>query len=159
MNVYAPSCELSIDEGMTGFKGRIYFRQCLPSKPHRYGMKFWCCAESKTGYVLNFHFYTGKDADFDKDIGLGHHVVKNIAMPYLNKNHHLFFDNFFSSLALTQDLLNKKTYSCCTTRPNRKGWPMKGETKQKKGEVKFLQNGNVVGTQWTDKRIVRMLST
>ena len=33
MNVYAPSCQLSIDEGMIGFKGRIYFRQYLPSKP------------------------------------------------------------------------------------------------------------------------------
>ena len=73
-------------------------------------MKFWCCAESKTGYVLNFHFYTGKDADFDKDIALGHHVVKNIAMPYLNKNHHLLTIFFLP-------LLLPKIYS--TTKPTR----------------------------------------
>ena len=60
LNVFAPQCELSIDEGRIGFKGRKHFQQYLPSKLQRYGLMFLCCTESKSCYVLNLRFYTGK---------------------------------------------------------------------------------------------------
>ena len=84
--------------------------------------------------------------------------MKSIATPFQNRNHHLYYDNFFSSMALAKDLLQQKTYSCATTPPNHKGWPLP-KSKQKKGECSFLQDGNLVATQWTDKRQVNILST
>lgn len=36
---YCPQRELSIDESMIKFKGRVFFRQFLPSKPIRFGIK------------------------------------------------------------------------------------------------------------------------
>ena len=60
LNVFAPQCELSIDEGTIGFRGRKRFRQYLPSKLQGYGLMFSCCTESKNCYVLNLRFYTGK---------------------------------------------------------------------------------------------------
>ena len=57
---YTLHCELSIDEAMVGFKGRLSFIQYLPKKPTKWGMKAYVLADSKTGYVYNWRLYTGK---------------------------------------------------------------------------------------------------
>lgn len=159
-NIYRPSRDLSIDEAMIGFNGRLHFKQYIPSKPSPYGIKVWCLAESKSGYMLNFSFYTGKNNNSDLPHGLGHHVVTNISQQFLHKNHCFYFDNFFSSIKLAEDLLNMKTYSCSTTRPNRKGWPFKEKTTRRAaGSIKMLQKGPIVATQWIDKRQVNIIST
>ena len=67
------------------------------------------------------------------------------------KNHAVFFDNFFSSVNLAEDLLAEKTTCYGTIRPNRKGWPLPNNKKQKPGEVKMKQKGQLVAVQWTDK--------
>lgn len=36
---YNPDQRLSIDEGMIGFKGIIHFRQYMPAKPTKWGIK------------------------------------------------------------------------------------------------------------------------
>ena len=36
---------------MIKYKGRLYFRQYMPKKPVKYGIKVWMAADSKTGYV------------------------------------------------------------------------------------------------------------
>ena len=51
--------ELSIDEAMVGFKGRLSFIQYLPKKPTKWGIKAYVLADSKTGYVYNWRLYTG----------------------------------------------------------------------------------------------------
>ena len=56
---YHPSRELSIDESMIGFKGRLSFLQYLPKKPTKWGMKAFVLADSKNGYTYNWRLYTG----------------------------------------------------------------------------------------------------
>jgi hypothetical protein len=50
---------VSVDESMVKYKGRLAFRQYLPMKPVKWGIKVWVMAESNTGYVNNFQVYTG----------------------------------------------------------------------------------------------------
>jgi hypothetical protein len=38
---YNPNKEQSIDEGMIAFKGRLSFKQYLPAKPTKFGIKVW----------------------------------------------------------------------------------------------------------------------
>ena len=57
---YIPHRELSVDEAMVGFKGRLSFIQYLPKKPTKWGMKSYVLADSSTGYVWNWRWYTGK---------------------------------------------------------------------------------------------------
>ncbi|KAK3800657.1 hypothetical protein RRG08_003064 [Elysia crispata] len=45
------------------------------------------------------------------------------------------------------------------TLSNRKGWPHKDGKSQKKGDVRTLQKGNIVATQWTDIKPVNLLSS
>ena len=161
---YNPSKNLSVDEGMIAFKGRLSFRQYMPAKPTKYGIKVWMCADSATGYVLNHEVYLGKDKDNKDGVdldenGLGHYVVTSMTKPFHGRYHHVYFDNFFNSPKLLQDLLGKKTYACGTVRSNRKGLPPK--KKLGTGEIHIEQKGNtnLVYTQWKDKRDVAVLST
>ncbi|XP_060076855.1 piggyBac transposable element-derived protein 4-like [Ylistrum balloti] len=59
---YCPHREMSTDETLIPFKGRTKFIQYIPSKPHKWGLKVWTLAESKTGYMYNWEMYTGKQA-------------------------------------------------------------------------------------------------
>ena len=51
--------ELSVDDAMIGFKGRLVFIQYLPKKPTKWGMKAYVLADSSTGYVWAWMLYTG----------------------------------------------------------------------------------------------------
>lgn len=60
---FKPTKNLSVDEHMIGFRGRLSFRQYMPAKPTKYGIKVWMAANSSNGYVLNFAVYLGKEVD------------------------------------------------------------------------------------------------
>ena len=65
--------------------------------------------------------YTGKVGSAEKQ--LGQRVVKELTCHLKGKNHHVFFDNFFTSEQLIQDLLKDGIYGCGTARKDRKGFP------------------------------------
>ena len=50
---------MSLDESMTGFKGGITFKQYMPKKPTKWGLKAFVLADSATGYAYNWRLYTG----------------------------------------------------------------------------------------------------
>jgi hypothetical protein len=54
---------------------------------------------------------------------LGASVVKNMVQPLHGGGYFVFYDNFFSSVELAKDLLEKKVYTIGTTWVNRKKWP------------------------------------
>ena len=86
------------------------FAKCRPP----WGVKVWELRESKTGYCLNFDVYTGRVEGRLPEFGLGRRVVMNMMQPYLDRQHHVYFDRFFASPKLTDDLQRRGTYSCCT---------------------------------------------
>ena len=163
---YKPGREISIDEAMIKFSGRVHIKQYMKGKPTPWGIKVWAAADPRTGYLLDFDVYTGKDRTRLPG-GLGQHVVMKMGRHYLQKGHHFYYDNFFTSVELANRLLAEKTYSCGTIRMNRKGWPKelkfskktKKDEKLRPGQVKMMQMGNLVATAWQDKRLVAVLST
>lgn len=162
-NYYKPQRDLAVDEAMIGFKGRFCLKQYMPKKPVKWGMKMWAIACSKTGYFLGGKLYLGKKEPKNSDLLLGEQVVLNLAEPFFGKNHHVYYDNFFSSFNLCNILLQKDTYSCGTVRSNRFGWPTELKTPKKlklvRGESVSLQSGRVVATVWRDNRDVMFFST
>ena len=138
---------------MIAFKGRLSFRQYLPAKLTKYGIKVWMAADSLNGYVLNFSVYLGSEGENRRIHRLGYDVVMNMAHPFLNKNHHLFFDNFFSSPILLDHLLDQQTYACSTVRCTRKDLPPCAKNKLRRpGETIVRQRSNLLFTKWHDKR-------
>ena len=162
---YTPGRELSIDEGMIAYCGRIAYLQYIPKKPTKFGIKVWMIAESKTGYVPNYIIYTGtlSEENMDPDLdghNQGYKVVMAVAKPYLNLGHHVYFDNLFTLVDLLEDLHKTNTYATGTVRANRKGYPAEIKKKALKvGQFIERQKGNVVMTKWHDKCEVSLVTT
>ena len=158
---------LTVTGMCNSFCGAFYFTVivcvfCFTGKPNPWGIKVWCAADPRSGYMLEFDIYLGRVLA-PMPHGLGHHVIMKMADRFLERGHHLFFDNYFSSVKLGQDLEEKGTYMCSTIRTNRSGWPKELNAqcakKMKAGDIHFRQDGNMVATLWKDKRPVAILST
>ena len=144
---YTPGCELAVDEAMTGFKGRFFLKHYLLGKPTKWGIKAWGLADSSNGYILKCDIYKGKK-NRQQDLLLGEQVVLQLTENFWGK-WHIYLDKFFSSTNLMKMLLEQETYSCGTTRANRKHWPTEFRKptvlKLKKGESRKMQHEDVTG--------------
>ena len=120
--LYNSGSDRSIDEAMEPYKGRSSLKQYTPKKPIKQGFKVWVRAEADIGYVSEFEVYTGRKDD-GPEKNLGTKVVKNLTSNIYSKHHHIYFDNYFSSVDLMLHLLRNRTYSTGTLRSNRKGFP------------------------------------
>ncbi|CAD6217968.1 GSCOCG00011411001-RA-CDS [Cotesia congregata] len=162
-NFFQAGQDISVDEAMIGYKGRIFFKQYMPQKPTKWGIKVWTIANSHSGYLLKCDIYLGKKQESQNDLLLGEQVVMHLTEPFTGKWHHVYFDNFFTLFRLMLLLLDKNTYACGTVRSNRQNWPeafkKPKKLKLKQGESRVLQSGKVTATLWHDKRDVLMLST
>lgn len=160
---YQPNKNQSVDEAMVAYKGRYSAKQYIPSKPIKWGFKVWMRCDSKTGYCHQYDIYMGKETGVNNAKGLGHRVVEKLTQTLHNKNHHVYFDSFFTSVPLVQDLLAHGVYSCGTIRQNRKGFPQD----LRSGNLPRLQSGQFVGRQtedmvsvvWMDNRVVSVLAS
>ncbi|XP_059162842.1 piggyBac transposable element-derived protein 4-like [Physella acuta] len=155
---FRPGTAISFDEAMIPFRGRLSFKQYIKGKPHPWGVKVWCACDSATSYLLDFEFYAGK-SDTALPNGLGYHVIWSLGQRFLHKYHHFYYDNFFSSIKLSVDLMTNDTYSCGTIRQNRKHWPKELTGKLKVNHCEWRQIDNLVACWWRDKRAISMLST
>ena len=72
---YSPHREFSIDEAMIKFRGRLGFRQYMPAKPTKYGIKVWVRADSHNSYVNEFDVYVGRPQGNRPKVGLGRKVI------------------------------------------------------------------------------------
>nr|XP_006812366.1 PREDICTED: piggyBac transposable element-derived protein 4-like [Saccoglossus kowalevskii] len=156
---FYPFKEISVDEAMCKFKGRSHMIQYMPGKPVKWGFKIWSVACPRTGYTFDMSPYTGKKSTPEK--GLGYQVVCDLTQQYFYFGHHIYYDNFFSSVQIALDLYSKDTYICSTIRKNSKGLPgeIKNSVKMKQGDYIVRQSQKVVACTWYDKREVRMLTT
>lgn len=91
--------------------------------------------------------------------------MHDLTRTFTGKNHHLFCDNFFTSVQLAEDFLKDKIYLCGTIRANRKGFPKElaanvpNVKRLKQGECLYKRKDNIVATAWKDKRLVHFLSS
>lgn len=121
LSSYQPNRENSIDEAMVKFKGRSALKQYVPKKPIKRGFKVWVRADSINGYICDFQVYTGKDDSAETQLGAK--VVKSLSRSLVGGHYHLYYDNFFSTVELFDDLLEDGSYACGTFRRDRKGIP------------------------------------
>ena len=77
-SVYDPHQQNAIGEAMIAFKGQSSMKSNVPKKPIKRGFKAWVRADTVTGYVCEFDFYTGKGNN-EREYSLGGSVVKKLA--------------------------------------------------------------------------------
>jgi len=142
---------------MVKYKGRLGFKQYMPMKPVKRGIKVWVWADATNGFVCAIQVYMGKEGR-QPEHGHGHRIVSDLVHVLHGKNYHIFWDNFFTSVRLAEDLPRNNLYLCGTTHSNRTDFlanlkPHKAEVKALcRGESLFHRKGGVVATVWKDKK-------
>jgi len=163
--LYLPSQNISVDESLTLWKGRLSFKQYLPLKSSKFGIKTFELCESSSGYLWSFIVYTGKGTIIQSHIITENMnkttaIVLKLLEPLLHKGYTVWMDNFYNSPALARTLKAVGTDCVGTLKLNRKGVPKKvKETKLKKGELIGQHAGPVSVIKWHDKKIVTTIST
>ena len=186
---FYPFQKMVVDEAIILFKGRLVFKQYIPTKRHRFGIKLFVLCDCDTGIVLDMIVYTGTDIDIPKaskndPMGMSGAIVKKMMAPYMGRGHILYTDNWYTSPALCQFLHDNNTGSCGTVRKNRKfipkfngdkttldnpssddettaqSHPMKDKKRRKKNLfIQKEKSGKVIAVKWNDKKPVHLLST
>lgn len=154
-----PSKFQSIDESIIKFKGRSSIRQYMPMKPIKRGYKTWTRA-NESGYVCEFQVYTGK-VENKTEKALGSRVVKDLTRELVGGNHHVYFDNYFTSVDLVTSLKEEHIFACGTVRTNRADLPkeQKREKDVARGEFEYrLSYKGISWLKWKDNRVVSLLS-
>ena len=102
----------------------ISYVQFLPTKPIKHGIKVWMRCDSESAYLQDFDVYLGHQ--WNSIHGLAYDVMK-LCQHNAGNNHHLYCDNYFTSILLFTDLLNMKIYASGIIRQNK--WGLPGEVK------------------------------
>jgi len=148
---YNPSEHLAVDEVIVKFKGRAIFRQYIPKKTKRFGIKIYKLYD-ESGYTYDMKVYLGRDSHSATDnMTATHATVRQMTCRVEDLGHKIFMDNFFSSPRLFDDLDRHQINSSGTVRPNRKDMPHDFEPKQlklKRGDVRVRTRGGLTALVW-----------
>ena len=152
-----PSKNLSLDEGLLAYKGRLSIKVYNPKKPKKYGVKFFFVTESNTGYVLDFSIYSGVFSTL-RD------TVFQLVDRFRGKGYHLFMDNHYNSVALAQELYDASIHCSGTLRLVRGAPTVLKDVGQNprllpKGETLWRRKKDVFCILWNDVRLVPMITT
>lgn len=120
--MYNPGPEVTVDERLVPFRGRCPFKQYIPSKPGKYGIKIWAACDAKSSYAWNMQVYTGKPLTGRPEKNQGMRVVLDMTAGL--SGHNITCDNFFTSYVLGQELLKRKLTMVGTVRKNKPELPL-----------------------------------
>ena len=108
--------------------------------------------------------YTGRENN-EVQRYLGRKVVLSVLRPYLDKGVRAFMDKYYTSVALFQELEDRKTLACGTMWSNRVRLPKEICELQEKcvkelerGDSLYRQKGRLTCVTWRDRKPVRFLA-
>ena len=161
---------ITVDEAMIPYKGRLSFKQYMKAKPHKWGIKVFVLADSITGYIYRFFVYTGKALETKEEqkelYGLCTQAVLDLVPGLAYKGHVLYCDNYYTSPELFMELYVDDIYATGTARSNKKFYPNELSQKRQpsrsrvqRGYYKHMSRGPMTAGVWYDRRYVNFLST
>uniref|UniRef100_A0AAZ1Y4A3 PiggyBac transposable element-derived protein domain-containing protein n=1 Tax=Oreochromis aureus TaxID=47969 RepID=A0AAZ1Y4A3_OREAU len=112
--------DICVDEQLVPFRGRCNFKQYIPTKPAKYGLKIWAVCDVETSYAWRLQVYTGKAGD-RAEVNQGMRVALELTEGL--QGNVVTCDNFFTSFALAEELLRRKLALVGTIRKNKPELP------------------------------------
>lgn len=96
---------VTIDEKLEPFRGRCPFRQYMPNKPAKYGIKIFVMADSRAYYAARLEVYTGKQNAGPHSVSNSpSDVVKRMVEQIRGSHRNVVMDNWFTSFPLMTEL-------------------------------------------------------
>ncbi|XP_068243792.1 piggyBac transposable element-derived protein 4-like [Palaemon carinicauda] len=125
---YTPSEFVTIDEMLVAFRGHCPFRQYIPSKPAKYGIKIHALCDAKTFHVCNMEIYAGTQLDgpfkTNKQYNSSQAGVTRLIPDISGSARNVTFDNWYTSYPLVESLLHDhKLTAVGTLRKNKRDIP------------------------------------
>ena len=93
------------------------FRQYIPSKPTKYGIKICAACDAASSYAWNLQVYTGKPDGGAPEKNQGMQVVLDVTQGHSGPN--ITCNNFFISQKMGQELLKRKLKIVGTVQKNK----------------------------------------
>ncbi|KAJ8972827.1 hypothetical protein NQ314_000024 [Rhamnusium bicolor] len=106
-----PNKYIAVDETMVPFRGRLSFRQYIPGKPHKNGIKLFKVCDADV-YTHRVEIY--QDLSITKGENLTKPAVLRLCEAYLNKGRTIVTDNFYTRIELARELLYKNIHLIVT---------------------------------------------
>lgn len=156
---YVLSRNLTIDERMVKYTGRLSFRQHIRNKPIRQGIKIFVLADTLNGYVYNWEVYCG--AREGREVGLAENVVMRLVGGLHNLGHVVCFDSYYTSVPLAKYLASRGFGCLGMIRANRRFLPQTVKNPPdilQEGEGYYKRAGNMLCFVYKDNRRIRMLT-
>ncbi|XP_072283545.1 WD repeat-containing protein 25 isoform X1 [Pyxicephalus adspersus] len=160
---YVPERDITIDESLMAYKGRLSWVQYVASKRAQFGVRFYMLCESSTGYIWNSILYTGKGTKFKtkySNYGIETSSVLSLIEPLLNQGYCVTTDKFYTSPELYEFLLEHKTDAYGTVMADQRNMPsLFAKKKLKTGDMVAWQKGKMMALRWHDKKDGCLMST
>lgn len=154
---YMPQREIAVDESLILFRGRLMFRQYMPNKKAKVGIKMYSVAESATGYLWNciIHSTALANRRFGQDapqLSLTERIVVELTRGLLDLGHRIFCDSWFTSFRLADWLLNRNTTLTGTVRQNRGVPAVLQQLQLQPTSSAFARRGDALAVKVVDRR-------
>lgn len=161
---YTTSSCTTIDEQLVAFRGRCSFRQFMKNKPAKYGIKIFTLTDAKMFYVKDMEVYVGTQPANSPYLQSNkpHDIVIRLASQIEGTGRNITGDNWFSSIPLARELLQKKITYVGTLKKNKKELPpelVSKQTEEHKSIFAFQTDMTVVSYAPKRNRNVVMIST
>lgn len=166
IHMFTPGANISIDEGLHLWKGRLIFKQYIPNKPAKYGIKMYKLCDG-SGYTWNFLVCTGSDKETpylgpaNQDPFEGQSTGRIVLYllregaqeSLLNANRRLYMDRFYNGMKLFTHLFNNEVYCCGTLDTRRVGVPSDIRVENPEpGEMIVRQNDSLTIVKWRESK-------
>ncbi|CAF4474867.1 unnamed protein product, partial [Rotaria sp. Silwood2] len=141
---FIPSDNLTVDEQLVPFQGRCSFVQYMPTKPAKYGIKFWVLCDADSRYVLALELYTGKVGNV-----VQRNLATNVALRLIDQlpnnvkqGRNVTYDRYFSDYYLAKALLERKMTSLGVVDHKRSNTILSYQAKPKKPPIILLSTSH-----------------
>lgn len=96
----------TIDEKLEAFRGRCGFKQYIPNKPNKYGIKIFALVDANMFYVSNLEVYVGQQPEGPFRVRNDTcSIVQRMVAPISGTNRNVTCDNWFTTFPLINILL------------------------------------------------------
>ena len=131
------------------FKGRPNFKQYIQIKRAIFGIKLFhlCTSDGSTLDCIIYHGNIAPQlAEMEENSLTTDRIPATLMQKYLGKGHHLYIDNYYTSIPLAHYFLQNDTYVPGTIRETRKHFPpeLKRVTLNMGGSTYFAHDDTIV---------------
>jgi hypothetical protein len=147
--VYYPGKNLSVDESLVLFKGRLAFKQYIKTKCARFGIKLYELCSSNGEVKMMRNTRTGEDDEEHKDFSVTEKLPAKLMTGYYGNGHCVFVDNFYTSPKLAEYMVDNNTHLCGTVNRKRCNYSKEIALEElEKGKAVFYKSGQLLACKY-----------